>query len=231
MRLCKLALVVGVVALLASPALAQRGRGGRGGAGVAFLLSNTSVKEELKIDEDQAKKVKAAIDKVSEDNKDDVDKLRNRETKPEERTEIAKKLEPMYAKAVKDVLKEDQLKRLHQIRYQVQGLAMFEDEEVQKTLKLSDKQKDEIKDVAKDLQKERDAIFPPGQKPDFSKIQENMTKLRAAEKDAMTSAKKTLNDDQKKQLEELVGKPFEIKFEFGKPGGGKPGGDKPRSDF
>jgi len=229
MRLCKLALAVGVVALLASPVLAQPGRGGGGRgmmANIGFLVRNKSVQEELKIDEDQAKKVTTALDKVREDNKDDFDKLRNRDTKPEERAEIMKKVEPLNEKALKDVLKADQLKRLHQIRHQVQGVAMFEDEGVRKILKLSDKQKDEIKDIEKDLKKERDAIFPPGEKPDFSKFQENMKKVQGLEKDAMTSAKKILNDDQKKQFEELTGKPFELKMEFG-----KPGGVKPRSDF
>ena len=52
MRLCKLALVLGVVALLASPALAQRGRGfGGGGMGAGFLLQNSGVKKELKIEQ------------------------------------------------------------------------------------------------------------------------------------------------------------------------------------
>ena len=41
------------------------------------------MQEELKIDEDQAKKLTEALDKVREDNKEDFDKLRDRDTKPE----------------------------------------------------------------------------------------------------------------------------------------------------
>ena len=40
----------------------------------------------------------------------------------------------------------------------------------------------------------------------------------------MDNAGKTLKDDQKKPLKDLTGTPFEIKFDFGKPG-------KPRTDF
>jgi hypothetical protein len=223
-----LALVFGALVLLSSPALAQRGMG-RGGFGPAQLVQNKSVQEELKIDADQAKKVKETLDKVREDLKDEYAKFgRGSDASQEERAAARKKTGEAETKALKDVLKDDQVKRLQQIQRQLMGLAIFDDPDVQKELKLTDEQKDKIKDIQKDLQKERDAIFPPGEKPDFSKFQENQKKLQGITKEAMDNASKALKDDQKKTLKELTGAAFEIKFDFGGRGG-KP--DKPRTDF
>jgi hypothetical protein len=236
MRLCKLALVFGAVALLVSPVVAQqpgRGRGmGMFGAGVAQLAQNKSVKEELKIDDDQAKKIKDALDKVNEEMKDERAKLgRGSDASQEERAAARKKINEAEMKALKDVLKPDQLKRLEQIRHQIQGVYIFQDEEVQKQLKLTDEQKEKINDVQKDLQKEMQEMFqgfkPGGGGGDF---QENMKKMQGLQKEAMTNATKVLKEDQKKQLDELVGKPFTYVPEFGRGRGGKPG-DKPRTDF
>jgi hypothetical protein len=233
MRGYKWVLVLGVAAMLCSPALAQRGRGfgfGRGGGSAAFLLRNKSVQDELKIDADQAQKVQDALTKVRDDLKDEYAKFgRGSDASQEERAAARKKTGEAEMKALAGVLKEDQIKRLHQIQHQLQGIAMFDDADVQKTLKLTDEQKDKIKDIQKDLRKEIETIFPPGEKPDFSKFQENQKKVQGLQKEAMVNVTKTLNADQKKQVEELTGKPFEMKFEFGRGRGGKPG--KPRTDF
>src|SRR6516164_7541589 len=142
MRLCKLALVLGVAVLLASPALAQRGRGGFG-----FLLQIEKVQKDLGLDKDGVKKVDEALQKVREDHKDDLDKMRDPDTKQEERAEILKKFNAANEKALKGVLSEKQMKRLKEIQRQVMGIDMFSDEEVQKTLKLDDKQKEKIKEI------------------------------------------------------------------------------------
>ncbi len=92
MRLCKLALVLGVAALAAGPALAQgRGRGGFGPPSLGQLAGNKSVQDELKIDKDQADKIKDALAKVNEELKDDVAKLRDRNASQEERAEGARR--------------------------------------------------------------------------------------------------------------------------------------------
>src|SRR5581483_10614907 len=78
MRIGKVVLALGVAVLVATPALAQRRGGGGFGQGaqtVGTLVTNTSVKEELKVSEDQQKKIKEAIDKLHEDLKDDYAKV------------------------------------------------------------------------------------------------------------------------------------------------------------
>jgi hypothetical protein len=239
MRLCKLALVLGVVAILATPALAQRGRGlfgGNLGANPAFLLRVEKVQKDLGMDKEQVEKLQAAQMKVFEDMRDEFAKLApNSEATDDEKAAVMKKLQEANDKVLKDNLTEKQQKRLKQIQYQQQGIDMLADAGIQKTLKLSDDQKDKIKEIKKDLDKETEELqpkFEPGTKPDFSKIQENQKKIRELRKDAMTSATKQLNADQKKQLKEMQGEALELKPEdfFGGRRGGKPGGGKPQ-DF
>jgi hypothetical protein len=129
MRLCKLALVIGVVALLASPVLAQpggRGFGGTGGAGM--LIRVEKVQKDLGLDADGVKKATDALTKVREDNRDEFAKLRD--ASAEERTKILAKINEANEKALKDVLSEKQMKRLKQIELQQLGTAMFATEDV-----------------------------------------------------------------------------------------------------
>jgi len=204
MRVCKFVLALGAVALLSTPILAQGRGGGRGGIGQ--LAQNKSVQEELKVKEDTATKIKEAVDKVREENKDDLAKLRDRNTPQEERAVISKKVNEAYTKSLKDILSSDQMKRLEQINHQQQGVRLFANEEVQKALKLTDEQKDKLKTIGEDLRKET-ADLRPGQNPD------DRTKMATARKEAMTKAKDALTPEQKKTLDELLGKPFEVKFE------------------
>jgi hypothetical protein len=227
MRLLKLTLVLAVAVLLASPALAQRGGFGGGFGGAGMLLNIKKVQDELKIDKEASDKVQEALKKVREDLKDDLDKARDRNTSQEDRAAIFKKVGEANDKALKGVLSEKQMTRLKQIERQQQGIAMFQSEEVQKTLKLTDDQKGKIKEINDDLGKEIRELFQGG-KPG----PEAFTKMQAMRKDALSSAMKVLTADQKTEVKTLTGEPFELKPEDF-PRGGKPGGkpDKPRTDF
>ena len=161
-----------------------------------------------------------------------ADAIRRREVSSREALEVFLARIALLDKAINSVLDEKQQKRLHQIVLQQQGIGALQQEDVQKALKLSDEQKEKIKDIQGDLQKEMQGLFQPGEKPDFQAMQKKMEGLR---KEAMTNATKVLNDDQKKTFKDLTGEPLELKPEdfpqgFGRGGrGGKP--DKPRTDF
>jgi Spy/CpxP family protein refolding chaperone len=206
--LCKVSLALGLAVLVASPAMAQGGPGGRGG-GLGMLLTNKSVQEELKLDKAQEEKLTAAFEKFREDNKDDFAKLRDRNTSREDREAVMKKVGEGSKKIAADVLKPEQMKRLKQIQVQQEGVRAFANPEVEKDLKLTDKQKDELKTIAEDLQKQQREIFQNagGNREEARK---KMTDLR---KEKMDAALKVLTDEQKKTYKELTGAPFEVKFE------------------
>ena len=130
-------------------------------------------------------------------------------------------------KSLKDgpmaALKPEQAKRFQQIEIQQKGLAAFNDAEVQKTLKITDKQKDEIAGQIKDVEKDRAEIMKDAQ-GDRTKMQEARTKITELNTKATDKIISTLTDDQKKAYKELVGEKFEIKFDFG--GGKGKKGDK-----
>jgi Spy/CpxP family protein refolding chaperone len=225
MRLVKLALVLGMVVLLVGPALAQPpgggfGRGMGGGAlGGAMLLMNKGVQDELKMDKEQIEKIGDVTKKFREDNQEDFEKLRDRDLPQEERQAIMKKLTEAGTKAMNEVLKPDQAKRLKQIQRQQMGVALFNEEEVQKELKLNDDQKEKIKTIADESRKEMRDLFQGG--GGFGA--ETMKKLQGIRKEAMASAIKVLTTEQQETLKAITGKPFELRME-GKPGTGR----KPR---
>lgn len=265
----KLALVIGLGLVLVGSAAAQRpgqrgqrGQGGQGGFGfglgggggvVALLGQSKQLQDELKMDKEQVDKVTAAIAKVREELRDDVAKLRDRNTSREDRAAIGKKVSEATDKAVNAVLKPEQVKRLHQIENQRAGVAMFEKDDVQAALKLTDDQKTKLKAINEDLQKDLRALAPggaggqPGQRGQRGQRgqggqggrggafdPEVIRKRQGLQKEALANATKLLNDAQKATLKDLTGEPFELRFEGGRggrPGGAPDTGEKKKVDF
>jgi len=217
---CKVLLVLGVAALLAAPAMAQgqrKGGGfGRGGFGPGMLLNNKGVQKELKLTDDQTKKVTDALKEVQDKHRDEFTGLQDLQgdERREKMQEIMKKVNEEQTKAISEILSADQVKRLNQIELQNSGPRAFTQEKVQKDLKLTDDQKDKIKTIADDLNQEMQGLRGGG--GDF---QENMKKMASMRKEAMEKITAVLTDDQKKTWKELTGEPYEVKFEQGQFGG------------
>jgi 2'-5' RNA ligase len=205
--LCKVSLALGLAVLLARPAVAQF-RGG-GGGGIGGLLTNKSVQEELKLDKDQVDKVAEALKKVREDLKDEMAKLRDRDTPREERATLMRKVGEAEHKALDGILKAEQTKRLHQIQLQLEGVGAFANAETQKALNLTDKQKEDLKAIQEDLQKEQREIFQNA----GDDRQAAFKKIQTLRKDKLDAALKVLTDEQKKTYKEMTGEHFEIRFE------------------
>ena len=76
-------------------------------------------------------------------------------------------------------------------------------------LKLTDDQKDKVRQIQKDFRDQRDELMPrrgpdSGGPPDRSTMQANMEKMRTLETDAASRMKAVLNSDQKAQLPSLL---------------------------
>jgi hypothetical protein len=200
------------------------GRGGRGGPGAfsipMMVADNEQLQKELKIDADQLGKIKAAVEKVNTDLKDDVAKMRERDASREERDAARKKVTEATEKALAGVLKSEQNKRIEQIQNQMAGVRMYSQPKIQEALKLTDEQKEKIKTALADLEKKtqgaRDAAGG-----DFAAMREQM---QAINKEATEAITKVLDDSQKKTLDELTGPKFEMQFQGGRRGGGPGGG-------
>src|SRR5208283_5338985 len=165
--LSKTIVVLGLVALMAGPALAQQGRGGRGGrgfgggGGIGMLLSNTSVQQELKLDATQIEKAKEVAEKAREKFTASRESLQSLEgdARVKKMQELNKEANEEANKAVGAFLSKDQIHRLHQIHHQVQGAQAFTDEHVQSRLRLTDAQKSDIDSIVQASNTEMRSLY------------------------------------------------------------------------
>jgi hypothetical protein len=217
-RLTLTLLAVALAALIVGTAFAQPGRGFGpfGGATPSVLVANKGVQEELKVTDEQKTKLGKINEEMAakrreafQDAAGDFEKIQ----------EVMRKLNDTAAKAINEVLQPEQSKRLKQIELQVAGFNAFSREDVQKDLKLTDKQKTEVQDIGKDMQKRVMEMFQGGFDPE--KAQENQKKMQAMNKDNLEKVVKSFNDEQKKAWTEMLGKPFNyVPAPFGRRGGG-----------
>lgn len=219
--LSKSLMTMGLAALLAAPASAQERRGGgmMGGRGmtVSMLLSNHGVQDELKLDDAQKGKVSEAGRKAREKMESARESLQNLEG-PERFAKMRELMKESDAEAMKSldgVLKAEQVARLKGIHYQVQGAAAFEDEEVQKALKLTDEQKSAVEKAVAGSNAAMREAFQAGPEGARAKIGE-------IRKEAVSKVESKLTAEQKTEYAKLIGAPYEVRFEGG-PGGRGPG--------
>ena len=201
----RLTFAIALTVALAAPALAQRQPMGPGG--IAGLLTNESVQKELKVEKEQADKLKDAVTKVTDAHKDERDKLAGlqgdeRRTKAQE---LNKTVSEETMKAVGDILKPDQVKRLKQIELQQAGAGAYSRPDIAKALSLKDEQKEKIKTIADDTQKQAGEVRS-GTGTNAEK-QEMQTKIRKESAEKITAV---LTDDQKKSWKEMTGEPFTL---------------------
>ena len=201
---------LGLVALLASPAAAQ-GRGGRMmGGNLAFLITNQSVQQELKLDDKQVDKAKDLAEKSREEMQEKFQGFQD--LSPEERRtkgqEIMRELNASILKSAGEFLKPEQITRLKQISYQQRGATTFLDPEVQKKLNLSDSQKSQIQALI------QESFSQMPSREEFQDDREAaMKKMRELTQKVLAESEKKLNDEQQKSWKELLGSPFEVKYE------------------
>jgi hypothetical protein len=209
-RVCTILLTFGLIVALAAPALAQqRQRGqfrGRGQGGIGTLVLNESVQKELNMDKDQADKAKEVVQKVRDNHKDDIAKLQdlNQDEARQKGQELSRTMSEEALKALGDVLKPEQIKRLKQIELQQAGDRAFTRPDVQTALKLTDDEKDQIKTIADDAAKQRRELFQGGN------AQGSRDKITALRKETLEKIQAVLTDDQKKTWKDLTGDPFEL---------------------
>jgi len=209
---------------MAGPALAQQGRGGGGGrggfgGGIGMLLSNASVQQELKLDATQIEKAKEVADKAREKFTASRESLQSLEgdARFKKMQELNKEVNEEANKAVAAFLSKDQIHRLHQIQHQVQGAQSFTDEHVQSRLKLTDAQKGEIDSIVQASYTEMHSLYQNMQ----SDPEGTRAKLHEHRKETLAKVESKLTDEQKTAYKEMLGAPFEIKYEPRSGGGGR----------
>jgi RNA polymerase sigma factor (sigma-70 family) len=192
----------------------------------ASLINNKKVQEELGLGSEQIKGVFAAVRKVHEEKyKDDFAELDVKREKLDQAA-VSDAAQQLYAKvdkdnlkAIGDVLTPAQMKRFNQIQFQRRLEGDFRvtllEPDVAKELQWTDKQKRLMASVHDQMAKDQTAAA----------FNRDLDKLPALFKEAMDTIRKSLDDEQKKKLEALTGKPFAFPQSGATPGnpGGKAG--------
>jgi Spy/CpxP family protein refolding chaperone len=226
-RLGRISLVLAVVAMASSSALAQeqqRGQrgsfGGRFGGGVVLLLDQKSVQDELKLSDEQIKKVKELSEKQRESFRGQRGQRGQRDAETRKKMEEARQATD---KAVAEILKPEQLKRVRQISLQQEGARSLSNPEVAATLKLTDEQMSKIKSIQEETRTARGERGQRGQRDE-----ETRKKLEEARKATNEKLMSVLTGEQKAKWKELTGGPF--KGEITRPQFGGPNRNRSASN-
>jgi hypothetical protein len=195
---------------------------GMGGGNLVGLAKAKDVAADLKLSEEQTKKL------------DDLDKKMSDKRREAfsggggDREAMAEKMRELNEETNKEltaVLNADQMKRLKQLQLQstlkgpggLVGALMNAD--TQKALSLNDEQKEQLRGFQQDAGTQMREIFQNTQ--DQDERQKKMTEFR----DSMAKkVEKLLTDEQKAKLKDLQGEPF--KGEFPRPPAGRPRKDR-----
>lgn len=221
-------------ALAATPAFAQRQGGGfggfgggRGGGGLLGLLRMEEVQKEIELLDDQkeqvnklAEEARAAFTQGQQGDRESFQNLSEEERQKRfaEFREQAEKRAAEQKTKLADILLPNQMERLEQLNIQQQGTRALTDKEVVAKLKLSEDQQKKIETVYTDaFQKLRDQGQQGG----------GFERFQAMQKQIETDVLAVLTEDQKKQFDELKGKPFTFpQRQFGGGQGRRPGGNQ-----
>jgi len=203
------AAALGLAACFTTSASAQGPRGGMmgGQTGVA-LLANKSVQKELKLSDEQIEKADKAATEMREKMQEKFSELRDldQQERQEKMQSLMKEMSTESKKAADGILKPEQTKRLTQIQYQVMGFGAFSDPDVQAKLKMTDEQKNKVKDLQEESMTQMRDLREQFQN-DREGAMKKMTEMRT---ELANKATAMLSDDQKKSWKELTGEKFEF---------------------
>jgi hypothetical protein len=205
-------------------ALAQPPGGGRGfgfgGGGPAQLINSKTVQKELKIDEEQAGKLKEWAREFGAKQREKMQEAM-KDVPMEERFQkigaIMAELNKDAYKEIGSVLKEEQVKRLKQIEVQVAGTRAFALPNVKEALKINEEQAEKIQDISRSSFKEIAELREefglkgfggPQLEPDKQK--EYDKKMAGITKDVMDKIMATMSDEQKKTYKDLTGEAVDV---------------------
>lgn len=201
-------LLIALAACAADGASGQEpGRFFGGGGGEALLLTQASVQKELKLNDDQTKRVTELVEKQREGFQGLRDLSR------EERREKMEAQRKASQTAVAEILNAEQQSRLKQISLQQRGAWAIEDPEVASVLGLSAEQKDKIAEIREDVFDELRDLREQG---GGEGAREKFAELR---KSGGERVEAVLSTDQQKKWKELQGPEFKGEIRWPRRGG------------
>lgn len=194
------------------------------GVGTPVLLMNKGVQKEIQMNDSQREKLSRIVGEVRAKYQPDMQKARlGRDMKQffKLSRDSAKESGDKVNKALPDILNKRQLKRLHQIELQVNVLPSLNKPEVQQELKLTDKQKSDVKEISDGFKQDvveavKSAMSGAQQQPPLAKLRKAAETGQAIKRMADAANKKALsifNSEQKKTWKEMTGKKIDLQLD------------------
>jgi hypothetical protein len=178
--------------------------------GGPFVVFRGKVQEDLKLSQEQKEKLEGQLLERVQDAMQFFQTLEGK--KPEE---AEKELETYRPKAreklaafLKEMLKEDQLKRVRQLELQQEGAFALGRPDVGKELNITDDQRRQFMAVVQDLQKKVEPLIREARSG--GKPEEIWPKVMQVRKEHEGKIEALLSDAQKKQWKEMLGKPLDL---------------------
>jgi hypothetical protein len=178
--------------------------------GPPFLVFRDKVQEELKLTDEQKKKLAKRLQDTVQDAMQFFQNLQV--AKPEERQKehhayVQKSQEKLTA-FLEGTLKEEQFKRLRQVILQREGLFALGNAEIIKELEITDKQRQRFVEVVQEMQQKIEPLLKEAQKGgNPEEIRPKVMKIRAAH---VSRIEALLSDAQKTQWKKMLGKPLSL---------------------
>ena len=179
--------------------------------GPPFLVFRDKVQEELKLSDEQKKKLDIRLQATVQDAMQFFQKLVDKE--PEEREKelhaYREKAQENLTAFLQGLLQEEQSKRLRQVMLQRDRLfALLGNPEVAKELEITDEQRHQFVEVAREFQKKFEPLIKEAH--EGGNPQEIGPKIRKIRKEQEERIEALLSDAQKKRWKELLGKPLDL---------------------
>jgi hypothetical protein len=177
--------------------------------GGPFLVFRDKVQEELKLSDEQKQKLLEKFpDHVQETMKlfEKIQELKSPE-REKAMQEHRQKSEQKLMTQLKDVLDAQQQERLFQLQLQQAGVfALLGQHEAFRKLKITDEQREKFREVVQAMEKKIQPLVKEAESG--GNPQEVMPKVMKVRKEHESLIEALLSDTQKKQWQELLGKPF-----------------------
>jgi Spy/CpxP family protein refolding chaperone len=215
--------VVFAFVLVSIAAAEERAPGGRQGFGrmrgsFVELLSLEQVQKELKLSEDQIAKVKEIGEKLRAEMREQSAGLRDIQDVQERRTKMTEASNQFDEKArgqFREVLSQEQMMRLYQIRLQVRGAVYaLNNGWVADRLKLTDEQKKKAAELEKATENKVSEAYSPlsglSQEERREKMAELREKISKMRDEAEQKALGLLTAEQKETFEKMKGEKLEL---------------------
>ncbi len=178
--------------------------------GPPFLVFRGKVQEELKLSDEQKKKLEKRLQDTVQDAMQFFQKLGDK--KPEEREKelhaYREEAQENLTAFLKETLKEEQFKRLRQVMLQREDLFALGNAEIMKELEITDKQRQQFVEVVQEMQKKIEPLLKEAQKG--GKPEEIRPKVMKIREEHVGRIEAILNDAQKKQWKTMLGNPLDL---------------------